>query len=862
MDPSIKKGVTSMEWDEYQTKTIPDWINSRLKGECVNDLEKDLSDGVVLSRLAATVETTQTKNPRSLGNAEKSLSFEGKLSFASFKKQTMGSHQDSETSSAFKMMHQRDAVSKAFMQWKALGLDVLGFRPDDIVNGNVKVILALLWKIIRFIEEKEEVIIPQKKTGHPVERSLSSPVLGRADSKAIESSSEDASELTDDAQEAYEEKQVEKIVKAVRMQKVDKKKSVDLPRDDDDPDVERSSAKSITSEDGPDEPDKKGLGILAKIGKIRSKEKVNGSEKPSKAKRSQTWSLPRRVSHASVIQVFDPHSPIASSTPAFSLPNSPSQDSRRSLESTSTSSVTRSRSPSPHRGSIRFESEPDQTEEEKDEPEHSMSRDPRDLVAREIYTTEETYMKNLDDLVLIYYEHLKDLCSENESKVIFSNIQNLRNFTTKLLEELKLRVETWNPQTTLIGDVFLKFHPFFKMYTQYCNNYEESMECLHACMKKKDFAEAAENQKKNCGGLDIESLLITPVQRIPRYMLLIKEMVKHTPDSHPDHHNLEDALNKMVQIANHVNEGMRHFQTARVYDSIVETVKGILPYMEVHRRFVMEGQCQVGTVGMNQKKEVKFQALWILLFNDTLFFASGKDRQKRKLFMAVPLNSVWMQVRADCLELITPEDHTYLIKVASEEKKKWIDAINDLVFQLTKTKSQDEVRSFKYQFSSSESIYEGEWVNGRMEGKGIYYFPNNNIYDGEWKNGRMEGYGVMTYNTGEIYEGNWVDGTPDGEGKLTAGKTFYQGRFANGEKNGNGQITWWNGDVYRGHWEHDIMDGEGTLQTEDGNRYSGSWKSGQRHGKGTFQEASGNLYEGDWEKDKKTRSRKNDLFFR
>ena len=40
-------------------------------------------------------------------------------------------------------------------------------------------------------------------------------------------------------------------------------------------------------------------------------------------------------------------------------------------------------------------------------------------------------------------------------------------------------------------------------------------------------------------------------------------------------------------------------------------------------------------------------------------------------------------------------------------------------------------------------IYEGEWLDGKMHGRGLYTFPNGNKYDGEWQNDVKEGYGVL-----------------------------------------------------------------------------------------------------------------------
>ena len=42
--------------------------------------------------------------------------------------------------------------------------------------------------------------------------------------------------------------------------------------------------------------------------------------------------------------------------------------------------------------------------------------------------------------------------------------------------------------------------------------------------------------------------LITPVQRIPRYILLLKDIIKKTPEDHPDYPQLVQAEEKMVGL--------------------------------------------------------------------------------------------------------------------------------------------------------------------------------------------------------------------------------------------------------------------------------------------------------------------------
>ena len=63
-----------------------------------------------------------------------------------------------------------------------------------------------------------------------------------------------------------------------------------------------------------------------------------------------------------------------------------------------------------------------------------------------------------------------------------------------------------------------------------------------------------------CGGLFLDSFLITPVQRIPRYLLLLQEILKKTPDTHPDHEGLKLAVKDMAAVATQV-----HFERARCF---------------------------------------------------------------------------------------------------------------------------------------------------------------------------------------------------------------------------------------------------------------------------------------------------------
>lgn len=83
--------------------------------------------------------------------------------------------------------------------------------------------------------------------------------------------------------------------------------------------------------------------------------------------------------------------------------------------------------------------------------------------------------------------------------------------------------------------------------------------------------------------------------------------------------------------------------------------------------------------------------------------------------------------------------------------------------------------------------YEGEFVDGRAEGKATVAFADGRVYEeGAWKGGRANnGNGKMKYANGDECEGEWRDGNMNGQGKMTwPDGTVYECGWENGKLNG------------------------------------------------------------------------------
>lgn len=54
--------------------------------------------------------------------------------------------------------------------------------------------------------------------------------------------------------------------------------------------------------------------------------------------------------------------------------------------------------------------------------------------------------------------------------------------------------------------------------------------------------------------------------------------------------------------------------------------------------------------------------------------------------------------------------------------------------------------------------YEGDWVNGHMNGFGTYRFADGATYEGVMQNDWPNGEGTARYPNGGVYVGRWKDG--------------------------------------------------------------------------------------------------------
>ncbi|XP_040896129.1 guanine nucleotide exchange factor DBS isoform X2 [Toxotes jaculatrix] len=189
------------------------------------------------------------------------------------------------------------------------------------------------------------------------------------------------------------------------------------------------------------------------------------------------------------------------------------------------------------------------------ETEESLSNRRRHIMT-ELIETERLYVEELQSIMEGYFaeldnselSHLTPPSLENKRDVLFGNLPEIYEFHNRtFLREL----ENCSEKPELVGTCFLKRKEELQVYEKYCQNKPRSELLWRQCGDSLFFQEC---QKKLDHKLSLDAYLLKPVQRITKYQLMLKEMLKCSKNEGMA--ELEEALATMLDIIKSVNDSM------------------------------------------------------------------------------------------------------------------------------------------------------------------------------------------------------------------------------------------------------------------------------------------------------------------
>uniref|UniRef100_A0A673LRE0 Guanine nucleotide exchange factor DBS-like n=1 Tax=Sinocyclocheilus rhinocerous TaxID=307959 RepID=A0A673LRE0_9TELE len=137
----------------------------------------------------------------------------------------------------------------------------------------------------------------------------------------------------------------------------------------------------------------------------------------------------------------------------------------------------------------------------------------------------------------------------HKKDILFGNMPEIYQFHKKtFLREL----EAYTDYPELVGRCFLERMTDLQIYEKYCQNKPRSESLWRQCS---DCAFFQECQKKLEHKLGLDSYLLKPVQRITKYQLLLKELLKYSKGCEGED-DLQEALSSILGILKAVNDSM------------------------------------------------------------------------------------------------------------------------------------------------------------------------------------------------------------------------------------------------------------------------------------------------------------------
>uniref|UniRef100_A0A671XPP4 BCR activator of RhoGEF and GTPase n=1 Tax=Sparus aurata TaxID=8175 RepID=A0A671XPP4_SPAAU len=289
----------------------------------------------------------------------------------------------------------------------------------------------------------------------------------------------------------------------------------------------------------------------------------------------------------------------------------------------------------------------------------------RKWVLSGILASEETYLSHLEAL-LIPMKPLRAAATTSQPmltiqqiETIFFKVPELHEIHKDFYDALLPRVQDWGHQQC-VGDLFQKLN-----------------------LKVKSTKDCKDQSAKN----SLETLLYKPVDRVTRSTLVLHDLLKHTPSSHPDYPLLQDALRISQNFLSSINEEI----TPRRQSMTVK--KG-------ENRQLLRDRFMVELVEGSRKLRHVFLFTDLLLCTKLKKQAAGKGQQYDCKWY-IPLADLTFQTIEDCESTPIPlvqDEEIDAMKIKMSQIK------NEIQREKRTTKGSKVIERLRKKLSEQESL--------------------------------------------------------------------------------------------------------------------------------------------------------------
>eukprot|EP01125_Pyxidicula_operculata_P017379 TRINITY_DN6081_c2_g2_i1.p1 TRINITY_DN6081_c2_g2~~TRINITY_DN6081_c2_g2_i1.p1 ORF type:complete len:1447 (+),score=418.11 TRINITY_DN6081_c2_g2_i1:24-4343(+) len=366
----------------------------------------------------------------------------------------------------------------------------------------------------------------------------------------------------------------------------------------------------------------------------------------------------------------------------------------------------------------------------------------RDKVLTEVIITEKIYLEGMEMAMEMWMKPMQEsvgsrrpLATTEQINSLFANLQLIYSFNGILLTKIKENKEN-------LGETFLKMADMMTLYIDYVNKYDTVSAVYHELWRSNKQFRAYDEEVSKKAKTTLISILITPVQRLPRYQMFLEALSKNTSNQHKDYENLEKALEKMRKVNTTINERKRDYENRVRLSQIQRLVrrkraaKERLSLIAPHRTMIREGLLDFR---LNYKKTHKRRG-YVYIMNDiillTEFLSNLPDpsetqsntstsseqlppapvnpaEQKQFLIKLISLKDLSVKDESNGdITLVSGDKSWTFFAPSDEDRTKWISSLHDAIKSYSSNEILDKLsqaaRAVEPDDHSSESEDEPE----------------------------------------------------------------------------------------------------------------------------------------------------------
>ncbi|XP_076134956.1 FERM, ARHGEF and pleckstrin domain-containing protein 2 isoform X3 [Alosa pseudoharengus] len=342
-----------------------------------------------------------------------------------------------------------------------------------------------------------------------------------------------------------------------------------------------------------------------------------------------------------------------------------------------------------------------------EEDEGRRKRYPTDkayFIAKEILTTERTYLKDLEVITVWFRSAVikENAMPEGLMTLLFSNIDPIYEFHRGFLKEIDQRLALWEGRSNAhvkgdyqrIGDVMLRNMSALKEFTSYLQKHDEVLTELEKATKRLKKLETVYKEfelQKVCY-LPLNTFLLKPIQRLMHYKLILERLCKHYTPEHRDHDDCKEALKDVAEIAAQLQSSLIRLENFQKLTELQRDLIGIENLTAPGREFIREGCLyKLTKKGLQQRM--------FFLFSDMLLYTSKgvTATNQFKVHGQLPLHGMIAEESENewsvphCFTIYSAQRTIVVAASSKVEMNKWIEDLNMAIDMAKKSQEKSDL---------------------------------------------------------------------------------------------------------------------------------------------------------------------------